>query len=173
MLRPYREKAPAAAPTAWLAENASLIGDVRLAPGASVWFGAVLRADHSPIIVGENTNIQDNCVLHGGESGPIILHRDVTVGHAAILHSCTVEDGCIIGMGAILMDGCVIGAGSLVAAGALVTKGTMVPPGSLVMGSPAKVKRPLTPEEAEGNRRSAREYREMAGEELSPAGKVR
>ena len=166
MLHPFRDSSPRLSPTVRLADSAALIGAVEADDEASIWFGAVLRADHFPIQVGRGSNIQDNCVLHAGEGGPIVLKQDVTVGHAAILHCCTVEEGCVIGMGAILLDGCVIGAGSLVAAGALVTKGTVIPPASLVMGRPAKVVRTLTQEEVAANFQSAQSYRALASEEL-------
>ena len=133
-------------------------GDVTLSKGCSVWYNAVVRGDVSPIIIGEDTNIQDNAVLHTSHGMPLVLGRGVTVGHGAILHSCTVEDNVLIGMGAILLDGAVIGRNSIVGAGALVTKNTQVPPGSMVLGSPARVKRALTEEEIAAIRENAREY---------------
>ena len=133
-------------------------GDVTLGKGCSVWYNAVVRGDVSPIIIGEDTNIQDNAVLHTSHGMPLVLGRGVTVGHGAILHSCTVEDNVLIGMGAILLDGAVIGRNSIVGAGALVTKNTQVPPGSMVLGSPAKVKRALTEEEIAAIQENAREY---------------
>lgn len=166
MLLPYRDKFPHLSPTARVAENATLIGGVTVESEGNIWFGAVLRADHSPIFIGARSNVQDNCVLHGGEGGPIRVGADVTVGHAAILHSCTVEDGALIGMGSTVMDGAVVGRGSLVAAGALVTKNTVIPPHSLVMGRPAKVLRPLTEEEIAANSVSASDYLPLAAEEL-------
>lgn len=171
MLYPYQNRKPQLHPTARVADNATLIGAVTADADVGVWFGAVLRGDHSPIRIGQGSNIQDNCVLHGGELGPIAVGRDVTVGHSAILHCCTIEDGCIIGMGAIVMDGAVVGAGSMVAAGALVTRNTVIPPASLVIGSPAKVVRTLTAEEVEANRASAATYRALAAEELPAAQK--
>lgn len=172
MLHSYRDAFPVLAPTARVAENATLIGGVNVEDEGNIWFGAVLRADHSPIFIGARSNVQDNCVLHAGENGPIRVGRDVTIGHAAILHSCTVEDGSIVGMGATVMDGAVVGAGSLVAAGALVTKNTVIPPHSLVMGRPAKVIRPLTEEEIVGNAESAPDYLALSAEELPLIGKV-
>ena len=133
-------------------------GDVTLGKGCSVWYNAVVRGDVSPIIIGEDTNIQDNAVLHTSHGIPLVLGRGVTVGHGAILHSCTVEDNVLIGMGAILLDGAVIGRDSIVGAGALVTKNTQVPPGSMVLGSPAKVKRALTQEEIAAIRQNAQAY---------------
>lgn len=173
MLHPFRNAFPHLSPSVRLADNATLIGAVDASEGVNIWFGAVLRADHFPIHVEQGSNIQDNCVLHAGESGPILLKKDVTVGHAAIIHSCTVEEGCVIGMGAILLDGCVIGSGSMVAAGALVTKGTVIPPASLVMGRPAKVVRSLNEEEIAKNFQSAQNYRDLSALELPLAPEVK
>ena len=126
-------KTPRDLGAAFVAGNAVVVGDVTLQPGSTVWYGAVIRGDEGPITIGENTNIQDNAVLHCDEDFPMTVGRGVTVGHGAILHGCTVEDGALIGMGAVLLNGCVIGADSLVAAGALVTQGAVIPPGSLVV----------------------------------------
>ncbi len=140
--------------------GACVTGEVTFGPGCSVWYNAVLRADGNSMTIGRETNIQDNAVLHA-EKRPIVLGNRVSVGHGAILHSCTVEDECVIGMGAILLDGAVIGRHSLVAAGALVTKGTVIPAGSMVMGSPARVRRPLTQEEIEGLTENALHYLDL------------
>lgn len=140
--------------------GARVNGDVTFGRGCSVWFNAVIRGDQSPITIGENTNIQDNSTLHTSDRRGMSLGSGVSVGHNAVLHSCTVGDNCLIGMGAIVMDGAVIGSNSIVGAGALVTKNTVVPEGSMVLGSPATVRRPLTEEEIEGNRRNARAYLE-------------
>ena len=166
MIHPYQDTWPSLASSARIAENATLLGKVRLEEEANVWFGAVLRGDAAAIQVGAGSNIQDNVVIHCDADAPVSIGSDVTVGHGAIIHGCTIEDRCLIGMGAILLNGCVIGAGSLVAAGALVTQGMIVPPGSRVMGSPAKVTRPLRPEEAETNLASAEEYRHLAALQL-------
>ena len=139
-------------------------GSVTFGRGCSVWFNAVIRGDQAPITIGENTNIQDNSTLHTSDRRGMSLGSGVSVGHNAVLHSCTVGDNCLIGMGAIVMDGAVIGSNSIVGAGALVTKNTVVPEGSMVLGSPATVRRPLTEEEIEGNRRNARAY--LAKKEL-------
>ena len=138
--------------------GAAVNGDVTLGQGCSVWYNAVIRGDVSPIRIDEDTNIQDNAVLHTSYQFPLVLGRGVTVGHGAILHGCTVEDNVLIGMGAIVLDGAVIGRDSIVGAGALVTKNTRIPPGSMVLGSPAKVKRALTEEEIAAIRENAREY---------------
>ena len=169
MVRPYQTIWPSLAPTARVAENATLLGKVRLEEASSVWYGAVLRGDTAAIRVGAGSCIQDNVVIHCDTASPVTIGSDVTVGHGAIIHGCTIEDRCLIGMGAILLTGCVIGAGSLVAAGALVTQGTIVPPGSMVMGAPARVVRPLRPAEAEGNLASAEEYRALAAAQLPMA----
>ena len=134
-------------PTAYVAPQAVVIGDVRLAAQSSVWPTAVLRGDINFIEIGEGSNIQDGSIVHLADDLPVIVGKLVTVGHRAILHACTVEDNCLIGMGATILDGAVIGKGSIIGAHALVTKGTHIPPGSLVMGTPAKVVRALGPEE--------------------------
>ena len=170
MIRSFLDKKPVLHPEARAADSAALVGDVRLDSRSSVWYGAVLRGDEGSIRVGEGSNIQDQAVLHSDPGFPALVGRDVTVGHGAILHGCTVEDGCLIGMGAILLNGCLIGAGSLVAAGALVTQNAVVPPGSLVVGSPAKVKRTLSQEEREDHLRSAQTYRKLSASLLPPAG---
>lgn len=133
--------------TAWVAPNATLIGQVTLGPGASVFYGAVLRADNEPIVVGRSTNIQDNCVIHNDAGVPVALGDGVSVGHGAIIHGATIGDHVLVGMGATVMNHAVIGDEVLVAAGALVTAGTVVPPRVLVAGVPAKVRRELTEDE--------------------------
>jgi carbonic anhydrase/acetyltransferase-like protein (isoleucine patch superfamily) len=130
--------------------------------GASVWYTAVLRADLEPITLGAGSNIQDGAVLHADPGFPLSIGAGVSVGHRAVLHGCTIGDGSLIGMGAVVMNGARIGAGTLVAAGAVVLEGTEVPPGSLVAGLPAKVRRALTGDEAAGLRLNAEGYREMA-----------
>lgn len=154
----YKGVSPVLKPGCLVAPNVTLVGGVTLERGASLWFGAVARADQNTIHIGEDTNIQDNAVLHLSERAPLNIGARVTVGHGAILHGCTIEDDCLIGMGSILMNGCVIGKGSLVAAGALVPEGTVIPPGSLVIGSPAKIRRAVTAEESADIRDSASRY---------------
>ena len=162
-LFPYRGVMPTVPPSGFVAPTASVIGDVVIGLDSSVWYGAVIRGDVMPIRVGAQTSIQDNSVLHvtHGVAGTTVGDR-VTVGHNVILHACTVADDSLIGMGSILLDGCRIGTGSLVGAGALVTPGTIIPPGSLVIGSPAKVKRPLTDKEREQIDYGAKHYVELA-----------
>lgn len=134
---------PQIAPGAWVAPSADLIGDVHLAELASVWFGAVIRADNTPIVVGARTNVQDGAMLHSDPGAPCTLGEDVTVGHHAILHGCTIGDRTLIGMGATILNRAVIGEDCLVGAGALVTEGKTFPPGHLIVGSPAKAIRLL------------------------------
>ena len=166
MILSFGGKTPRDEGAVFVAANATVLGDVTLGKGTNIWYGAVLRGDESSIHVGAGSNIQDNAVLHCDADCPAVIGRDVTVGHGAILHGCSVEDTCLIGMGAILLNGCVIGAGSLVAAGALVTQGMIVPPGSMVMGSPAKVTRPLRPEESADILDSAATYRHLSVQQL-------
>ncbi len=134
-------------PTAYVAREAVIMGDVRLAAHTSIWPMAVLRADINYIEIGEGSNIQDGSIVPLADDQPTIVGRLVTVGHRATLHACTVEDECLIGMGATILDEAIIGKGSIVGANALVTRATRIPPGSLVMGTPAKVVRPLSPGE--------------------------
>jgi carbonic anhydrase/acetyltransferase-like protein (isoleucine patch superfamily) len=141
-----------------VAPGAALVGDVRLADDSSVWYGAVLRGDLQPIVVGARSNIQDGTVVHVADGGPCLVGEDVVVGHRVVLHACRVEDGCLIGMQSTVLDGAVIGQGSVVGAGALVTQRTLVPPRSLVLGSPARVVRTLTPEDEAFHRALAAKY---------------
>ena len=137
-------------PTAWVAPGAFLRGDVVVEEQANIWYNAVLRADQETITIGKGTNVQDNCVLHGDAGCDVTVGEFVTVGHGAILHGCTVEDKCLIGMNAVVLDHAVVGAGSIVGAGAVVAAGTVIPPKSLVVGIPAKVKKTLTDEDVAG-----------------------
>ncbi len=155
-------RTPEISDSAWLAPNATIVGGVTIAARASVFYGAVLRADVETIHIGEGTNLQDNVTMHSDAGVPARLGARISVGHGAILHGCTVEDDCLIGMGATVLNGAVIGAGSLVAAGAVVLEGTIVPPGSLVAGVPGKVRRELTQEEQAGIRANAEHYLEIA-----------
>ena len=145
-------------PSAYVAAQAVVMGDVRLGAHSSVWPTAVLRGDINFIKIGEGSNIQDGSIVHLADDLPVRVGKLVTVGHRAILHACTVEDECLIGMGATVLDEAIIGRGSIIGAHALVTKGTRIPPGSLVMGTPAKVIRPLHPEEIADIRHWADHY---------------
>lgn len=163
MIAPFKEKIPKIADTAFVADDAVLVGDVEVGENASIWFGSVVRGDVNYIRIGDRTNIQDATVIHvSSKDHPTMLENDITVGHRVVLHGCYVETGCMIGIGAILLDGVRIGRNSLVAAGSLLTPGTIIPPRSMVMGSPAKVKRELTDDEIEGISRNVAGYVELA-----------
>jgi carbonic anhydrase/acetyltransferase-like protein (isoleucine patch superfamily) len=148
MLRPYRAVLPTVHASAFVDDSAQVIGDVHIGAESSVWMNVVVRGDVHYIRIGARSNIQDLTLVHVmRDAHPTVIGDDVTVGHSAVVHGATIEDRCLIGMGAILLNGCVIGTGSIVAAGALVPEGMVVPSGSMVMGMPARVKRPLTAEE--------------------------
>ena len=148
ILRPYEGKTPRLGTRVFVAENAALIGDVELGNDCSIWFGTTVRGDVNFIRIGSRTNVQDNSTIHVDHgSFPTVIAEEVTIGHGAIVHGCTVKRGALIGMGSRILSGAVVGEGALVAAGALVTEGMIVPPRTLVAGVPAKVKRPLTDEE--------------------------
>jgi carbonic anhydrase/acetyltransferase-like protein (isoleucine patch superfamily) len=151
-------KVPRVADTAWVADNAVVVGDVVLGEDVSVWFGVTIRGDTDLITVGEGSNIQDGSVLHADENVPLTIGRHVTVGHQVMLHGCTIGDESLIGIGAIVLNGARIGRHCLVGAGALVTEGKTFPDGSMILGSPAKVVRQLSAEEIERLRWSARHY---------------
>lgn len=153
---------PEVAESAFAAPTSVVVGEVTMGPGSSVWYHTVLRADCGPIVVGADSNIQDNCTVHVDHGFPVTVGERVSVGHNAVLHGCTVEDDVLVGMGATVLNGAHIGAGSLVAAQALVPQGMRVPPGSLVAGVPAKVRRELTEEEREGLKLNAAHYTELA-----------
>jgi carbonic anhydrase/acetyltransferase-like protein (isoleucine patch superfamily) len=159
MIRAHRGIEPKVAASAYIDPSAQVIGDVEIGERSSVWCNATIRGDVHQIRIGEESNIQDNAVLHGqlGE-WPVVVGNRVTVGHAAVLHGCVVEDDCLIGIGAIVLNGSRIGQGSVIAAGALVPEGMQVPPGSLVMGFPAQVRREVKPQERERFRQTSRNY---------------
>mgnify|MGYP000662166630 CR=1 FL=1 len=148
------DKHPQLAASAWVADSAQVIGDVRLEADVSIWFNTVLRGDNDPITIGSGSNIQDGSVLHTDNGVPLTIGRHVTVGHQVMLHGCTIGDESLIGIGAVVLNGAVIGRHCLVGAGALVTEGKTFPDGSLIIGSPARVVRQLTPEQIEALRRS-------------------
>lgn len=151
-------KTPQVDATAWIAESAEVMGNVRLDQDASVWFGCVLRGDTESMHIGEGSNIQDLSVLHADRGMPLTIGKRVTVGHKVMLHGCTIGDESLIGIGAIVLNGAKIGKHCLVGAGSLVTEGKEFPDGSMIMGTPAKVVRQLTPEQIEGLRHSAQHY---------------
>ena len=156
------EHRPVVAESAFLAPGAVLIGRVTVSAGASIWYGAVLRADQDSIFIGERSNIQDGCVLHSDPGVPLTLGSDVTVGHHATLHGCTVEDQVLIGMGAIVLNAAQVGRHSIIAAGALILEGQQIPQGVLVAGVPGKVRRELSEAERAGIERNAASYVELA-----------
>ena len=155
-------KKPVIAPDAQYAENAVICGDVTIEGGVSVWFHTTIRAENAPAVIGKNSNIQDNCVLHVDDGCPLTIGEGVSVGHGAILHGCTIGDDTVVGMGAIVLNGARVGRGCILGAGCLVTQNTVIPDGMLAFGNPAKVRRPLTEEELEVNRANAREYVEKS-----------
>lgn len=142
----------------WVAPTAYVIGDVTLGRDVGIWFGAVLRGDKEPLIIGDGTNIQEHAMIHADPGFPVKIGTGVTIGHRAIVHGCSIGDGTLIGMGATILNGARIGRNCLIGAGTLVTEGKEIPDGSLVMGSPAKVIRPLTPEGIEALQKPARNY---------------
>ena len=158
LIVPFDGNTPTIHETAWVAPNATLIGQVAMGAESSVFYGAVLRGDVDSITLGDRSNLQDNVTVHCDSGFPTRVGSGVSVGHAAVLHGCTVEDDCLIGMSATVLNGAVIGAGSLVAAGAVVLEGTIIPPRSLVAGVPAKVRRELTDEEVESLKENATHY---------------
>lgn len=157
----FLAKDPQVDPTAYVAAGATLLGDVRLAAHTSVWPGCVLRGDINFIEVGEGTNIQDGTIVHLADEFPVRIGRYVTIGHAAMIHACTIGDECLIGMHATILDGAVIGDRSIIGAHSLITPGTVVPPGSLAIGVPAVIK-PLVPERQAGLRHWAEKYIKVA-----------
>lgn len=152
------EDSPSVDPSAWVAPTARVIGRASLGPSASVWYGAVVRADRERIDIGPESNVQDNAVLHADPGWPVRLGARVTVGHAAVVHGAVVEDDVLVGMGCVILNGALIGAGSIVGAGAVVAEGTEVPPRSLVLGVPAKVRGQVSGEQVDGAAANARTY---------------
>jgi carbonic anhydrase/acetyltransferase-like protein (isoleucine patch superfamily) len=156
---PYDGKAPRLAVSAFLAEGSVVVGDVEIGDASSLWFGTIVRGDVNHVRIGARTNVQDMSVVHvTSRTLPTVIGDDVTVGHRAVLHGCTIRDRCLVGIGAIVLDGAVVGPDAMVGAGALVPPGMVVPPGALVIGAPAKVKRPLTADELAFLRTSAANY---------------
>ena len=149
---------PEVAETAWVADNAQVMGAVKIEADASVWFGVTVRGDTEHITIGAGSNIQDGSVLHADHGMPLTVGKNVTVGHMVVLHGCTIGDESLIGIGAVVLNGAKIGKNCLVGAGSLVTEGKEFPDGSMIMGTPAKVVRQLTPEQIEGLRQSAKHY---------------
>lgn len=149
MILKFKEFYPKVDSSAWVAPSADVIGNVEIGENSSVWFGCVLRGDVNPIKIGKNSNVQDLSMIHMDTDSKTTIGDNVTVGHKVMLHGCTIEDNCLIGMSATILDNAVIGKGSIVGANSLVTVGKVFPPNSLIMGSPAKVVKQLTPEDEE------------------------
>jgi carbonic anhydrase/acetyltransferase-like protein (isoleucine patch superfamily) len=164
LILPFEGRSPIVDPTAWLAPTAALIGGVTVEAGTSIFYGAVVRADMDTISLGPGSNLQDNVVVHTDFGFPTRIGAGVSVGHAAVVHGCSVEDDCLIGMNATVLNGAVIGSGSLIAAGSVVLEGTRIPPRSLVAGVPGKVRRELTEEEYAKVVRNAEHYRALAAQ---------
>lgn len=154
-------RVPVLANSAWVAPTAAVIGAVTIGERSGVFYSAVVRGDTSTITIGEGSNLQDGVVVHADPGFACSIGSGVSVGHAAVVHGCTVEDDCLIGMGAVVLNGAVVGRGSMVAAGAVVLEGAQIPPGSLVAGVPGKVRRELTEQERAGIRENARHYTEL------------
>lgn len=162
MILPYKGIVPRCHESVFVAGGAVVAGDVEIGEDSSVWFGSVIRGDINRVRIGMRTNVQDNCTLHVTHACSLEVGDSVTFGHGAIAHGCTIEDFCMIGIGAIVLDGAVIGTGSVIGAGAVVAPRTIVPPHSLVMGVPGKVVKTLAPESAVANRITADHYVEYA-----------
>ncbi len=155
----YEGRRPRIAPSAFLAEGTVVVGDVEIGESSSLWFGTIVRGDVNHVRIGARTNVQDLSVVHvTSRTHPTVIGDDVTVGHRAVLHGCTIKDRCLVGIGAIVLDGAVVGPDAMIGAGALVPPGMVVPPGTLVLGAPARVKRPLTADEVAHLLASAARY---------------
>lgn len=172
MIRTFQGIKPTVPKSCFIEETAVVIGDVVMGDHCSVWFNAVIRGDVNYIRIGERTNVQDLCMLHvTHDTHPLIIGNDVTIGHHVVLHGCTIQDRVLVGMGCIIMDGAVIGQDSVVGAGALVVEGTVVPPKSLILGSPAKIKRPVTDKELAWLKESAENYVKYARQYMDDTAK--
>jgi len=164
LVLPIGDRVPKVDPEAWLAPGVSVLGDVTIGAGTGIWYTTVLRADTESITIGSGTNLQDGCVMHADPGFPAVLGDNVSVGHRAVLHGCTIADQVLIGMGAIVMNGAKIGTNSLIAAGAVVPEGVEIPEGSLVAGVPGKVRRELSDTEREKILANAKRYQTRAAE---------
>ncbi len=162
MIREWNGHKPKIDPTAFIHETAEVIGKVVIKRNTSIWPNAVIRGDMEEIVIGEETNIQDNTVIHTDHGSPTILGKGISVGHSVILHGCTIEDNCLIGMGSIILDGVTVETECLIGAGALVSPGKIIPRGSLVLGVPSKVKRAVEQKEIDNIKKNAKEYLRLA-----------
>lgn len=158
MIYPYKEKQPSIAQSAFIADYATITGDVVIGEKSTVWFNTVIRGDVAPTIIGSRVNIQDNSVLHQSPNNPLILEDEVTIGHQVILHSCKIRKGALIGMGSIILDNAEVGEGAFIGAGSLVPPGKVIPPNTMAFGRPAKVIRKVTEEDRKDMERIVREY---------------
>lgn len=147
----------------FVAENATLLGDVEIGPEVSIWFGAVVRGDRDRIVIADRSNVQDNAVIHTSKGFPALIGKEVSIGHGAILHGCTISDRVLVGMGAIVLNGAVVGGDCLIGAGSVITEGTVIPPGSVVVGVPGRVIKPVSDAQREHIVQNARTYWELAG----------
>lgn len=160
MIYPFKDKQPSIDPSVFIADYATITGDVIIGAGSSVWFNTVIRGDVSPTIIGKNVNIQDLSMLHQSPGKTLLLEDNVTIGHQVTLHSCTIRKGALIGMGSIILDGAEVGEGAFIGAGSLVPPGKVIPPGMLALGRPAKVVRELREDDKIDMERIVREYAE-------------
>lgn len=160
MIYPFHNKYPNISPSAFIADNVTITGDVKIGDESSIWFNTVIRGDVAPTIIGKKVNVQDNSVLHQSPNNPLILEDEVTVGHQVILHSCIIRKKALIGMGSIVLDQAEIGEGAFIGAGSLVPQGKKIPPNTLAFGRPAKVIRELNEEDIKDMQRITREYAE-------------
>ncbi len=173
MLLSFEDNRPTVGKEVFVAENATVIGDVTLGDHASVWFGAVVRGDMAAIRIGRGSNVQDCAVIHTAKDSETVIGDEVTIGHGAIVHACTVEDRCLIGMNAVVLDGAVIGEGSIIAAGAVVTGRTVVPPRTLMAGVPAKAVKTLPEDSLALRQAHAQNYAELAAAYRTQAADMR
>lgn len=162
MIKSFKDKSPIIHESCFIAETANVVGEVNIGKNSNIWYNSVIRADMNYVKIGENTNVQDNSVVHNAEKFPTIIGDNVTVGHSAVIHACTIGNNTLIGMGAIVLDGAEVGEETIIGAGALVAPGKKIPSGVLAVGSPAKVVRELTEEEKEGLKKSASNYVELS-----------
>lgn len=162
----FRGKTPQLDPSVFVAPTATIIGNVKVARDASIWFGAVIRGDLELIEIGERTNIQDNVTIHADPGNPCRIGDDVVVGHNSVLHGCTIGSNTVIGMGSVVLNGAKVGSGSIVGAGSVITEGKEFPPNSLIVGAPAQLKRTLPPETVEAVKAGVETYRKLAQEYL-------
>ena len=161
MIMPYNGKHPEIELQTFVAPTAVIIGAVRIMKGASIWYGTVIRGDKEPIVIGENTNIQDNCTVHTDDGQPAVIGSNVSIGHNAVVHGCCIEDNCLVGIGAVVLSGATIGRGSVIAAGSVVREGQEVGSGQLVAGTPARFKRKLTDEDAKRFLKTVVDYKSL------------